>query len=132
MTSQTNNSVVQEMKAVFAAVEAGNIGFEPLKVSTQSGRKYEVCYVIKTGSDEWVSTMGGRARGYFHCKDCVKPGLIPGGNWYQITLKNGASPEPVVQLLEIEHRFSHHPETLDELAAEEKCKRVFDDVMTPV
>jgi hypothetical protein len=128
MTLPTSSSIMQEMKAVFAAVEAGSIGVEPLKVSTQSGRKYEVCYVKETGTDVWASTNGKRVRGYFRCKDCPEADHdfgIPGGDWIQITLKNGASPEPVVRLFEFEHRCKLHPETLDALATHEKCVSVF-------
>lgn len=133
MTASTSNSVVQEMKAVFEAIDGGSIGAKPLKVTTKSGRKYEVCYARETSPGEWASTEGARSRGHFLCPNCKTDSAlgIPGGDWLQITLKNGAASEPVVRLFEIMHSFKLHPETLNELATNEKCARVFGAACQP-
>lgn len=126
MTSASSAAAL-EMREVLARIStAGPIGKEPLKIATHSGRKYEVCLAYERSPNVWVSTQGARVRGYFTCDHCPKEqSSLPGGNWFQITLKNGAAEEPAVRILEVMHRFKYHPEAIEALATGEKCMKVF-------
>ena len=105
--------------------KVNSIGGDILTVITPSGRKYEACFVLETSpnSNQWVVTAD-RVRGLYNCSKC--PNKIPGGTWFQVILKNGASPEPVVRLPELFlHKLNQHREDLHQLSQNEKCIQVF-------